>query len=169
MSDNSTVYLPTDVARELAFAAGYHPGSYQAAVLMGARTDDGAVAIRAYTDLSTLDGPFIFLRDLLSDWEATHRRASRLAADLEVMGWISMWPAHSALLGTIETMVHRTFFNLPHHVSICVDPNTGAIAAYQADDSGEPQPVSLMLGNGVDAKPLHQIPVTLPNDADASP
>lgn len=167
MTDLSTVYLPADVAKELAFAAEYHANSYQAAVLMGGRTDDGAVAVRAYTGLATLDGPFIFLRDLLADWEPTRRRAQRLAEDLEIVGWISFWPAHGAALGTIERMVHRTFFNLPHHVSICVDPHTGAIAAYQADEDGEPTPARLMLGTGRTAALIDRLPPT-PNDADAS-
>lgn len=132
-----TVFVPSDVVEELAYAARYRPTSYQAGVLLGHTNDDGSVRVAAYTDLSTLDGPFIFLREMLTDWEPLQRRAKRLAPELEIVGWVSFWPEHDASLGTIEAMVHRTFFNLPFQTTVCIDSATETVLAYGADPDGE--------------------------------
>ena len=158
----TTLFLPTDVAREIAYAARFRPGSYQAAVLLGATTEDGRTDVRAYTDLSTLDGPFIFLRDMLSDWDSVGRRAKRLAPELDVVGWVSIWPGREAELGTVESMVHRTFFNLPHHVSLCVDPDSERLVAYRTSAGGEPVPVPIQSAEEGLESPMTELPRPLP-------
>lgn len=132
-----TVFVPSDVVDELAYAARYRPGSYQAGVLLGRTEDDGSVRVAAYTDLATLDGPSIFLREMLADWEPLQRRARRLAPDLDIIGWVSLSPDHDASLDAIEAMVHRTFFNLPFQTTVCIDPASGTLAAYGVDEAGE--------------------------------
>ncbi|MFT6399695.1 MAG: hypothetical protein ACJAYU_004464 [Bradymonadia bacterium] len=131
------VFVPSDVVEELAYAARYRPASYQAGVLLGQTDEDGGVRVAAYTDLSTLDGPFIFLKEMLSGWEPLQRRARQLAPELEIVGWVSFWPDHDASLGTVEAMVHRTFFNLPFQTTVCIDSASETLAAYGTDTDGE--------------------------------
>jgi hypothetical protein len=83
-----------------------------------------------------------------------------------VIGWVSIWPGRAAELGTIESMVHRTFFNLPHHVSICIDSETEQVVAYQTDSSGNPVAIPIQsVDTGTDSALTH-LPSPLPDVAE---
>jgi proteasome lid subunit RPN8/RPN11 len=40
----------------------------------------------------------------------------------QVLGWYHSHPRHSVFLSEHDTFIHRSFFNLPHHVAVVVDP-----------------------------------------------
>ena len=130
------MFIRSDVADELAYAARYRPVVYQACVLLGHRSEQG-VEVSAYTGLASFDGPFLFLRELIDDWLLVTRRIDRDAPGLEVLGWGSFRPGSEGKLSMAEQIVHRTFFNLPEQVTLSMDPTTDAIAAHGADSSGQ--------------------------------
>lgn len=137
-----SVIIANDVASELAFAARYRPDSYQACVLLGTPADDG-LAVRGFIDLAATDGPFLFLRTLAEDWAPMQRRARRAGADLEPVGWASFRDGAADALTPAEQLVHRTFFNRPHQITLLIDPTNERMRAFGADASGELVPVSL--------------------------
>lgn len=131
-----TVSIRRDVAAELAFAARYRADAYQACVLLGTTSASG-LDVRGFIDLSTVSGPFLFLRTLVDDWTAMQRRAERSAPDLAPVGWASFRRNSNGELTPAESVVHRTFFNLPHQITLVVDSATEEMYAFGPDADGE--------------------------------
>lgn len=139
---NRTVTIRSDVAAELAYAAEYRPDAYQACILIGRPTPTGADVV-GFTDLAAADGAMDFLRELAADWTPMQRRVARTGSDLEVVGWASIRPHSQGRVDDAEALVHRTFFNLPHQVTLVIDPATGEMGATAVVRGGDVVPITL--------------------------
>lgn len=51
-----------------------------------------------------------------------HEERSARYPEKEVLGWYHTHPRHSVFLSDHDTFIHRSFFNLEHHVAIVLDP-----------------------------------------------
>ncbi len=137
-SPRSGATIWRDVAEELAYAASCRPDDYQAALLIGRPStgDRAGSDITAYAELARYDGPLAFQRELLREWDAVQARISRRFPDREVLGWVSARPRGRGRLDAIEQIIHRTFFNVPHAVALCLDPARHVWGLYGADADG---------------------------------
>lgn len=139
---NRTATIRSDVAAELAYAAEYRPDAYQTCILIGRPTADG-VEVAGFTDLAVVDDPMAFLHELAGDWVPMQRRVTRAGQELEAVGWASFRPQSHGRVDDAEALVHRTFFNLPHQITLVIDPATGEMGAAAVTRGGTLVPVSL--------------------------
>lgn len=135
----SAVYIWQDVLSELAYAARYRPAEYQTALLTGTQRVGGvggAVLVQGFCELSTAAGPLAFAAELVSDWNMVVNRLRHTNSGLKLLGWVSMRRDSQGLLHESEQFVHRTLFNLPHQLTVVLDPLHEKIGVWGADSQG---------------------------------
>lgn len=127
----SSVFIRPDVIDELTFALAAAATSYQACLLVGAVRGDG-VELLGYNDLAQHDDAIAFAHELLTDWTPMVRRLRKQTPELRVLGWASYLPGRTIGPDDAERFVHKTFFNLPHQVTLTVDEH-GHLRAFGVD------------------------------------
>ncbi|MCB9520057.1 MAG: hypothetical protein H6699_04170 [Myxococcales bacterium] len=131
-----TVSIRSDVARELAYAAAARPDETQAAIVLGT-VHGGCLELTAYADLCGIESALAFGRGLLDAWVPLCRRVSRMRPAMSVVGWVSIRRGAGDALEPEEHIVHRTYFNLAHQVTLTLDPSTGALRCFGASRTGD--------------------------------
>jgi len=135
----AALYIWRVVARQLVEIALHYPDRTQFCLLTGRHSDGPGspyVEIVGFADLCTTTKVERLIVDLAEDWELTVNRMTRAAPQLEIVGWAGFRPGGNAGLNPYDELVHRSLFNLPHHVSLQLDPVTRTFGAYGVDSTG---------------------------------
>jgi hypothetical protein len=133
------VYIWQDVIAELAYAARFRPDVYQTALLSGTQRVGGtgsAVLVQGFCELSSVAGPLAFAAELVSDWTMVVNRLRHASPALKLLGWVTVRRDSHGLLHDSEQFVHRTLFNLPHQLTVVLDPVHEKIGVWGADPQG---------------------------------
>ena len=135
------VYLWEDAVEELIYAGLSAPRSLQTALLAGGSWEgpDGRfIEVRGYTELGRPADLGAFCRELTEDWTLVRNRVARRDPPMLVLGWVVMGPDVTTGDGLAEELqrVHRTFFNLPHQVTLTISTSTSTVALYGFDERG---------------------------------
>lgn len=136
----AALYVRSGTLSALVQAARHRPSAPQVALLLGSCHLDAGVRcleIAGYADLEQAPDPDALIGNWLRDWRLMQNRISRNFPGREVVGWALSLPGEGISLLPSIRRIHRTFFNLGHHVLLLLDPEREALGFHGPDASGE--------------------------------
>jgi hypothetical protein len=133
-SSNLTVYLFHDVVEELIFSARFQPAHKTTGFLTGGYYTGPAgefVELRGFCDSAVVDNVQTFTRRLGANWHRLRRDRELLESGLVPLGWFVSKPDCGGKLGPYELICHLTYFNLPYHLCLVLDPIRHVLGLYR--------------------------------------
>ncbi len=134
-----TVYLFHDVIEELLFTAQFQPALKTAGFLTGGYYAGPAgryVELRGFQDSSVIDSVRAFSRTIGMDWARLRHDRDLQESGLVPLGWFLSKPDCLGKPGPYELINHLTYFNLPYHFCLLIDPLRQVLGLYRQVDKG---------------------------------
>lgn len=131
--DGLTVYAFFDVLDELLYSSNYHRNQAAAGVLVGGYYRGPAgdyVEVRGYTDLQVIESTLEYADRLDRDWAHLNAPSAMTEAGLRPLGWFLSRAESRAQATPFESLVHLSYFNLPFHVFLMIDPASRLAGLY---------------------------------------
>jgi len=132
-----TVYFFHDVIEELIYTARFQPALVTAGFLTGGYYSGPAgryVELRGFQDSAVIDkeqAVFAFSRRLWRDWARQHQERKLRDSGLVPLGWFLSKPDCHGKPGPYELICHLTYFNLPYHLCLLLDPLEQVLGLYR--------------------------------------
>lgn len=132
-----TAYVFSDVIEELIFSSTYRGEQMAAGILIGGYYQGPAgeyIEVRGFRDDVTLDTTLDYAADLSGMWDLLMNDPELLDLGLRPLGWYVSRAGCRGQIGPFELIVHQSFFNLPCHVLLMLDPLESQLGLYAAED-----------------------------------
>lgn len=143
-----TVYIFQDVAEELIFTAQFRVAQMSVGVLTGGYYEGPAgryVELRGFDHSRVVESMLEFAHQLRMDWPSMRQDKTLLEARLIPLGWFVSRPGCKAQPGPFELMIQLSFFNLPYHIGILIDPVSRELGVYHSGGSSRMKNVGFNL------------------------
>ncbi|MBN1947574.1 MAG: hypothetical protein JW797_18035 [Bradymonadales bacterium] len=128
-----TVYLFYDVAEEILYASEYRMALNSAGVLTGGYYRGAAgpfVEVRGFQNSAVVENSLEFAHHLQNQFRPIHQDPDLIETGQRPVGWFYSHPGSGAILGPYELMVQLSYFNLPYHLCLVLDPQQRRAGLY---------------------------------------
>jgi hypothetical protein len=142
------LYIWADVLAELRFNGQWRNDRAAVGVLVGHVWVDPAdggsyVEVEGYVANAHLPDASSFTRHLRQSWREVADEVKRNFGDASVLGWYAAVPGH-APASQGEWVLHNTFFPLPWHTGLWMEPNVAPMGLRAVDGAFRSRPVGVI-------------------------